>query len=580
MLSNTATPKYYGMFRKAVLDGKIPVSETVSMQMNLIDRLIADPRYYYDDEAVEGYISFCEDELTLTDGSPMFLLDTFKLWAEDLLGWFFFQNVSVYRPDKDGHGGHYVKKTVKRRLRNKQMLIVARGAAKSVYDSTIQFYGLVIDQDTTHQIAVAPVMKLAEETLSPIRTALVRSRGPLLRFLTSGSLQNTTGKRENRKKLASTKVGIQNFLNGSFLEVRPMTIPKVQGLQVKYSTIDEWLSCPIREDVIGAVEQGASKLDDYIIVCTSSEGTVRQGPGDDIKMELMSILKGEYVAPNVSIWWYRLDDVKEVSHPELWPKAQPNLGQTVKWEIYHQELERMEKVPSYRNDCLAKRFGIPMEGFTYFFSYEETKRHKPRCFWNCPCSMGVDLSQGDDFCAFTFLFPIMYGQYGVKVRAYISERTMKLLPGSMKEKYEEFMKEGTLMVMPGSTLDMMEVFDDLDAFILNCNYDVRCVGYDPYGAKEFIERWIMLHGDFAVVKVPQGVKTETIPLGELKDLSEDGLLLFDELLMSWSMGNCVVIEDTNGNRKLLKKRREEKIDNVSALMDAYVAFKATRNLVF
>lgn len=576
-LSNTATPKYYGEFRESVLRGDIPVCETVSMEMNRIDDLIADPRFYYDDQAVEGFIAFCESELTLTDGSDMFLLDSFKLWAEQVYGWYYFVERSVYKRSKDGHGGRYVKKTIKKRLINKQYLIVARGAAKTVYGACHQAYGLTIDQSTTHQVTTAPTMRQAEEMLSPLRTAITRARGPFFQFLTEGSLQNTTGSRVNRTRLAATKKGIENFLTNSLLEVRPMSIAKLQGLQNKYSTVDEWLSGDIREDVIGALEQGASKVDDYLIIAMSSEGTIRNGPGDTIKMELMDILKGEYYAPNVSIWWYKLDDIKEVSDPEMWLKANPNLDKTVTYETYQNDVERAEKAPATRNDILAKRFGIPMEGYTYFFPYEETLPHRKRQYWKLPCSLGADLSQGDDFCAFTFLFPLSSGRFGIKVRAYISERTYNKLPPALRIKYDEFIKEGTLIVMSGSILDMDEVYEDLDQHIMDCEYDVRSFGYDPYNAKEFVERWCQENGPYGVEKVPQGVKTESVPLGELKAMSEDGLLLFDEELMSFTMGNCIVLEDTNGNRKLFKMRRSEKIDNVAAMMDAYVAYKANKD---
>lgn len=542
--------------------------------MNRIDELIRNPKYYYDDEAVEGWIRFCEEELTLTDGSDMFLLDSFKVWGEQVYGWYYFEVRSVYKPYKHDHGGRYVKRTIKRRLIHKQYLIVARGAAKTVYGETHQAKGLVVDTTTTHGVTTAPTMKQAEEILSPFRTAIARARGPLMQFLTEGSLQNTTGSRAKRQKLAATKKGIENFLTNSLLEVRPMSINKLQGLQNKYSTIDEWLSGDIREDVIGALEQGASKVDDYLIIAMSSEGTVRNGAGDDVKMELDDILNGVYYAPDVSIWWYRLDDVKEIAYPELWIKANPNIGFTVDWDVYQRDVERAENVPSARNDILAKRFGIPMEGYTYFFTYQETLPIKrKRVFWRMPCSMGGDLSQGDDFCAFTFLFPLNNGKFGIKVRSYITERTLKLLPPTLRIKYEEFIKEGTLMVMPGSILNMMEVYDDLDQFIIDCEYDVCAFGYDPYNAKEFVDRWCNENGDYGVEKVIQGFKTESVPLGELKHLASDGLLLFDESLMSFAMGNCIVLEDTNGNRKLYKRRHQEKIDNVAALMDAFVAYK-------
>lgn len=576
-LSNTATPKYYAQFRQAVLDGKLPVNEKISLEMNRIDELIRNPRYYYDEEAVEGWIRFCENELTLTDGSDLFLLDTFKLWAEQIYGWYFFIEKSIYRPYKEHPGGRYVKRTIRKRLVNKQFLIVGRGASKTLYDTCHQAYGLTIDTSTTDQVSTAPTMNQAEETLGPFRTAITRARGPLFKFLTEGSLQNTTGNKANRVKLASTKKGIQNFLTNSTLEIRPMTIEKHQGYRDKYATVDEWLSCDIREDVIGAIEQGASKNEDYLIIATSSEGTVRNGAGDSIKMELMDILTGVYYAPNVSIWWYCLDDIREVGNPGMWIKANPNIGKTVSYEVYHQEVERLENVPSARNDILAKRFGIPMEGYTYFFTYDETLPHRKKCYWKLRCSMGIDLSQGDDFCAFTFMFPVSNG-FGIKVRSYISSRTLALLQPAMREKYEEFIKEGSLMVLDGSILDMMEVYDDLDQFIIDNEYDVCSVGYDPYNAKEFIERWEKENGPYGIEKVPQGVKTETVPLGELKDMAEDRILFFDEELMKFSMGNCIVLEDTNGNRKLCKKRREDKIDNVSAMMDAYVAYKAFKEM--
>lgn len=579
MLSNKAVPRYYGEFREKVINGQIPVCETISMEMNRIDALIDSPSIYYDEEAVEGWIRFCENELTLTDGSDLYLTDTFKIWAEQVYGWYYFIEKSVPRPNKNGYGVHYVKRTIKKRLTNKQIIITARGTAKSVYASNHQAYGLIIDTDTTHQVVTAPTMKQAEETMSPLQTAITRSRGPLFQFLTEGSLQNTTGSKAKRQKLASTKKGIENFLTNSLLEIRPMSINKLQGLRNKYSTVDEWLSGDIREDVIGALEQGASKLDDYLIIATSSEGTIRNGVGDTIKMELMDILKGEYIAPNVSIWWYKLDDIKEVAEPNLWIKANPNIDITVSMETYQLDVERAENVPSARNDILAKRFGIPMEGYTYFFTYEETRpQRKKRVYWQMPCSLGIDLSKGDDFCAFTFLFPLRRGQFGIKVRAYITERTLLTLPSAMRIKYEEFIEEGTLVVMEGSILDMDEVYEDVDQFIVDCGYDVECVGYDPYGAKEFIARWIRENGEFGVEKVIQGAKTESIPLSELKNMSEDGLLLFDEELMSFSMGNCIVLEDTNGNRKLFKKRRDQKIDNVSALMDAYVSYKRNKDM--
>ena len=578
MLSNTATPIYYGMFRDAVMRGEIPVNQEISMEMNRIDDLIRNPAVYYDDEAINGWVKFCENELTLTDGSDLHLLDTFKLWAEQLFGWYYFVERSVYVPNEDGYGGKYVTKRIRRRLTTKQYLIIARGAAKSMYGSCIQSYYATVDTSTTSQITTAPTMRQADEIMSPFRTAIVRARGPLFKFLTEGSLQNTTGSRANRAKLASTKKGIENFLTGSLLEIRPMSIDKLQGFRPKVSTIDEWLSGDIKEDVIGAIEQGASKNDDYVIVAMSSEGTVRNSVGDSIKMELLDILKGKYSAPHISIWYYRLDDVKEVARPEMWLKANPNLGKTISYEAYQQDVERAEHNPSARNDILAKRFGIPMEGYTYYFTYPETIPHPKKSYWQMDCAMGIDLSQGDDFCAFTFLFPLGNDAYGVKVRSYISERTMMKLHRSMRDKYEEFLEEGTLMVMPGTNLDLQLVYDDLERFIdYECCYNVRCVGYDPYNAKEFIERWCRENGEFGVEKVIQGVKTETVPLGELKDLSEDRKLLFDEKLMSFAMSNCITLEDTNGNRKLLKKRYEEKIDNVSALMDAWVAYKLNKD---
>lgn len=576
-LSNTATPKYYGAFREAVLRGDFPVCETISMQMNRIDDFIRNPGIYYDEEAVEGWIRFCESELTLTDGSDLFLLDSFKLWAEDVYGWYYFLDRSVYVPGKHGKKGRYVRKRVKKRLINKQYLIVARGAAKTVYGECHQAYGLTVDTSTTHQVTTAPTMRQAEEILSPFRTAITRARGPFFQFLTEGSILNTRGSRTNRAKLVSTKKGIENFLTNSLLEVRPMSIDKLQGLQNKYSTVDEWLSGDIREDVIGALEQGASKVDDWLIIAMSSEGTVRNGAGDTIKMELMDILKGDYVNPHVSIWWYKLDDIKEVSDPDMWKKANPNLGFTVKYETYQLDVERAEKAPAARNDILAKRFGIPMEGYTYFFTYEETLPHRRRDFWRMPCSLGADLSQGDDFCAFTFLFPLRGGKFGIKTRSYISERTLNQLPPAMRVKYQEFMDEGTLMIMPGTVLDMMEVYEDLDNHIIERGYEVQCFGYDPYNAREFVERWEAENSNYGVEKVPQGSKTESVPLGELKDMAEDRLLLFDEALMTFAMGNCIVLEDTNGNRKLYKARREEKIDNVAALLDAYVAYKLNKD---
>lgn len=575
-LSNTATPKYYGQFRDAVLAGEIPVCREISMEMNRIDDLIADPNFYYDEAAIDGFIKFCETEMTLTDGSPLVLLDSFKLWAESLLSWFYFVDRTVYVPNKEGPGGHYEQRRIKKRLRQKQYLIVARGGAKSMYASLLQAYFLTIDRTTTHQITTAPTMKQAEEVMSTFRTAITRAPGPLFKFLTAGSLQNTTGNRMNRAKLASTKKGVENFLTGSLLEIRPMTINKLQGLRTKINTVDEWLSGDIREDVIGAIEQGASKIDDYIIVAISSEGTVRNGAGDTIKMELMEILKGDYVNPHVSIWYYRLDELEEVGDPEMWVKAQPNIGRTVSYETYQQDVERAEKAPAARNDILAKRFGIPMEGYTYFFTYEETIPKKPKEYWRMPCSLGADLSQGDDFCAFTFLFPLGGEMFGVKTRSYITSQTMSKLPSAMRNKYEEFLREGTLHVMEGTVLDMMEVYDDLDNHIQDKEYDVICLGYDPYNAKEFVTRWEAENGPFGIEKVIQGVKTESVPLGELKKLSEDEKLYFDELLMQFAMGNCITIEDTNGNRKLLKRRHDQKIDNVAALMDAWIAYKVNK----
>ena len=575
-LSNTATPIYYGRFRDAVMRGDIPVCKEISMEMNRIDDLIANPGIYYDDQAIEGFVKYCENELTLTDGENLVLLDSFKLWAEQIFGWYYFVERSVYEPNPDGHGGRYVKKSIKKRLVNKQYLIVARGAAKSMYSSCIQNYFLNVDTSTTHQITTAPTMKLAEEVMSPIRTAITRARGPLFRFLTEGSMQNTTGSKANRLKLASTKKGIENFLTGSLLEIRPMSIDKLQGLRCKIATVDEWLSGDVREDVIGAIEQGASKNDDYLIVATSSEGTVRNGSGDTIKMELMDILKGDYINPHVSIWYYKLDSVDEVSNPEMWLKANPNLGKTVTYETYQLDVERAEKAPATRNDILAKRFGIPMEGYTYYFTYEETLPHRKRDYWGMACSLGADLSQGDDFCAFTFLFPLTNGCFGVKTRNYITEMTLMKLPMAMRSKYEEFINEGSLIVMPGTVLDMMQVYDDLDTHIINREYNVQCFGFDPYNAREFVERWEKENGPFGIEKVIQGAKTESVPLGELKKLSEERMLLFDEELMCFAMGNCIVMEDTNGNRKLLKKRYEAKIDPVSAMMDAFVAYKLNR----
>jgi len=574
-LSNTAVPVYYGQFRDQVLRGEIPVNEFIAMEMNRIDSLIANPGIYYDDKAMDGFVEFCECELTLTDGADLKLLDSFKLWAEQIFGWYYFQERSVPVPDENGIT-HYVKKTIKKRLVNKQYLIVARGAAKSMYGSCIQNYFLNVDTSTTHQIATAPTMKQADEVMSPIRTAITRARGPLFKFLTEGSLQNTTGSKANRVKLASTKKGIENFLTGSLLEVRPMSINKLQGLRPKICTIDEWLSGDIREDVIGALEQGASKIDDYLIVAISSEGTVRNGAGDTIKMELLDILKGEYVNPHVSIWYYRLDNVEEVADPNMWIKANPNIGQTVSYETYQLDVERAEKAPAARNDILAKRFGIPMEGYTYFFSYEETVPHRKQNFFGMPCALGGDMSQGDDFCAFTFLFPLCDG-FGVKTRSYISSLTLHRLPGAMRAKYDEFIEEGSLIVLEGNILDMMEVYDDLDKHIIDQEYDVRCFGYDPYNAKEFVARWELENGPFGIEKVIQGARTETVPLGELKKLSEERALLFDEELMCFTMGNCITLEDTNGNRKLLKKRYEAKIDNVAAMMDAFVAYKLNKD---
>ena len=581
-LSNTAVPKYYGMFRDAVIRGEIPVCNEISLEMNRIDDLIANPGIYYDDQAIDGFIKYCEKELTLTNGEDLYLLDTFKLWAEQIFGWYYFEERTVYVPDKDNHGGHYVKKRIKKRLIKKQFLIVARGAAKSMYASVIQNYFLNVDTSTSYQIATAPTMKQADEVMSPIRTAITRARGPLYKFLTEGSLQNTTGSKANRVKLASTKKGIQNFLTNSVLEIRPMSIDKLQGLRCKVATVDEWLSGDIRENPIEAIEQGAQKEqgsaenNDYLILAISSEGTVRNGSGDTIKMELADILKGDYYNPHVSIWWYKLDSIDEVSDPDMWIKAQPNIDKTVTYETYHLAVEKMEKVPSERNDILAKRFGIPMEGFTYYFTYEETLPHRKREFWQMPCSLGCDLSQGDDFCAFTFLFPLSRGEFGVKTRNYVTERTMAMLPSALRFKYDEFLREGSLIVMPGNILDMMEVYDDLDTFISQSGYDVRSIGYDPYNAREFIERWGRENGPFGIEKVIQGSKTESVPLGELKKLAEDRMLLFDESLMTFTMGNCIVNVDTNGNRKLLKKRHEAKIDAVAAMLDAFVAYKLNK----
>lgn len=575
-LSNTAVPKYYGEFRDAVIRGDIPVCKEISMEMNRIDSLIANPGIYYDDTAVDGWVSYCENELTLTDGTDLYLLDSFKLWGEQLFGWYYFEDRSVYEPGASNHGGRYVRKMVKKRLIKKQFLIVARGAAKSMYASCVQNFFLNVDTSTTHQVTTAPTMKQAEEVLSPIRTSITRARGPLFKFLTEGSLQNTTGSRANRMKLAPTKKGVENFLTGSLLEVRPMSIDKLQGLRPKITTVDEWLSGDVREDVVGAVEQGASKLPDYIIVATSSEGTVRNGSGDTIKMELADILKGDYINPHVSIWHYKLDSIDEVSDPRMWPKANPNIGKTVSYETYQLDVERAEKAPASRNDILAKRFGLPMEGYTYFFTYEETLPHRPRDFWEMPCALGADLSQGDDFCAFTFLFPLSNGNYGVKTRCYITSVTLMKLPGAARIKYDEFLAEGSLQVLDGAVLDMMEVYEDLDAFVLDKKYDVRCLGFDPYNAKEFVTRWEAENGPFGIEKVIQGARTESVPLGELKALSELRMLIFDQQLMTFTMGNCVTLEDTNGNRKLMKKRYEQKIDSVSALLDAYVAYKLNK----
>ncbi len=576
-LSNTAVPKYYGMFRDAVIRGEIPVCNEISLEMNRIDDLIADPDVYYDDKAVEGWIDYCESELTLTDGSDLKMIDSFKLWGEQIFGWYEFEERRVYKPNENGRGGRYVYKRIKKRLINKQFLIVGRSAAKSLYASCVQSYEQNVDTSTTQQITTAPTMKLAEEVISPIKTAITRARGPLFQFLTEGSLQNTTGSRSNRMKLASTKKGIENFMTNSLIEIRPMSIDKLQGLRVKVATVDEWLSCDIREDVIGAIEQGASKVDDYIIIATSSEGTVRNGAGDTIKMELASILKGDYPAKHVSIWWYKLDSVDEVANPELWIKANPNIGKTVSYETYQRDVEKAENAPAARNDILAKRFGIPMEGYTYFFTYEETLPHKKRDYWQMPCALGADLSRGDDFCAFVFLFPLSDGRFGIKARAYISELTEHKLPAAMRAKYEEFKKEGTLIVQEGSVLDMMQVYEDLDDYIIEMEYDVRCFGYDPYNAKDFVARWETENGPFGITKVIQGAKTESVPLGELKKLSESRMLLFDEEIMTFAMGNAITLEDTNGNRKLFKKRYEQKIDPVAAMMDAYVAYKLNRD---
>ena len=576
-LSNTATPKYYGQFRDAVIRGDIPVCKEIAMEMNRIDELIANPGIYYDEDAVEGFIKYCENELTLTNGEDLRLLDSFKLWAEEIFGWYYFVERSVYVPNENGHGGRYINKSIKKRLTTKQYLIVARGAAKSMYASCLQSYFLNVDTTTTHQVATAPTMKQAEEVLSPIRTSITRARGPLFKFLTEGSLQNTTGSKANRVKLASTKKGIENFLTGSLLEIRAMTVDKLQGLNSVVNTVDEWLSGDVREDVIGALEQGASKNDDYLIVAISSEGTVRNGPGDTIKMELSSILKGDYRNPHVSIFWYKLDSIDEVSNPEMWIKANPNLGKTVQYETYQLDVERMEKAPATRNDILAKRFGIPMEGYTYYFTYDEIQPQSRKMeFWNMPCALGADLSQGDDFCAFTFLFPLSDGRFGIKTRNYISSTTLMKLPSAMRVKYDDFMKEGSLVALEGTVLDMMEVYDDLDKYINSNEYDFRCFGFDPYNAKEFVSRWESENGPFGIEKVIQGAKTESVPLGELKQMAEDRLLLFDEEIMTYTMGNCIVLEDTNGNRKLYKKRYDQKIDSVAAMMDAYVAYKNNR----
>ena len=573
MLSNTATPKYYGRFREKVIRGEIPVCEEISLEMNRIDDLIANPGIWYDDQAIQGFINYCESELTLTDGEDLHLLDSFKLWAEQIFGWYYFKDISVYDPNV----GHYVKKRVRKRLIKKQYLIVARGAAKSMYASCLQSFFLNVDTSTTNQITTAPTMKQAEEVLSPIRTSITRARGPLFKFLTEGSLQNTTGSKANRQKLASTKKGIENFLTGSLLEIRPMSVDKLQGSRCKIATVDEWLSGDVREDVIGAIEQGASKNDDYLIVAISSEGTVRNGSGDTIKMELSKILRGEYTAPQVSIFWYKLDNIDEVADPRMWYKANPNLDKTVSFEVYQQDVDRAEQAPATRNDILAKRFGIPMEGFTYYFTYEETQQHVKRYYWGMPCAMGADLSQGDDFCSFSFLFPLSDGSFGIKTRNYISELTLHKLPAALRTKYEDFMKEGSLIVLNGTVLDMMEVYDDLDNFIIESEYDVRCFGYDPYNAREFVERWERENGPYGLEKVIQGARTESVPLGELKKLSEERMLLFDEDLMSFTMGNCIAMEDTNGNRKLYKQRREQKIDAVAATMDAYIAWKLNKD---
>ena len=583
MLSNTAVPKYYGKFRDAVVRGEIPICREIEMEMNRIDELIANPGVYYDDQAIQGFINYCEKELTLTNGEDLFLLDSFKLWAEQIFGWYYFEDRTVPEPDPSGHGTRYVRKRIKKRLTKKQYLIVARGAAKSMYASILQSYFLNIDPSTTHQVTTAPTMAQAEEVMSPIRTSITRARGPVFKFLTEGSLQNTTGSRANRQKLASTKKGIENFLTGSKLEVRPMSVDKLQGLRVKLATVDEWLSGDIRENVIETLEQGASKEqgtaenNDWLIVAISSEGTVRNGPGDTIKMELMDILKGDYKDITTSIWWYKLDSIEEVGNPDMWIKANPNIGQTVTYETYQAAVEKAENVPAQRNDILAKRFGLPMEGYTYFFTYEETERHKKRSYWQMPCALGADLSQGDDFCSFTFMFPLANGCFGIKTRNYISELTLKKLPAAMRSKYDEFMKEGSLIVLDGTVLDIMEVYEDVDNHIIEMGYDVRCFGFDPYNAREFVERWERENGPFGIEKVPQGSRTESVPLGELKKLSEERMLLFDEKLFSFAMGNCITLEDTNGNRKLYKKRQEQKIDAVAALMDAYIAYKANKD---
>ena len=581
-LSNTAVPKYYGMFRDAVIRGEIPVCEEISMEMNRIDEMIANPGIWYDDQAIQGFVDYCEHELTLTNGEDLHLLDSFKLWAEQIFGWYYFVERSVYVPSPNGHGGKYVTKRIKKRLINKQYLIVARGAAKSMYASCLQSFFLNVDTSTTYQVTTAPTMMQAEEVMSPIRTSITRSRGPLFKFLTEGSLQNTTGSKANRVKLASTKKGIENFLTGSLLQIRPMTIDKLQGIRCKIATIDEWLSGDVREDVIGAIEQGAAKEqgseenNDYLIVAISSEGTVRNGPGDTIKMELMKILKGEYSAPHTSIWWYKLDSIDEVANPDMWRKANPNLGKTVTYETYQLDVERAEQAPATRNDILAKRFGIPMEGYTYYFTYEETLPHRKRDYWQMPCSLGGDLSQGDDFCSFVFMFPLSNGCFGIKTRNYISSLTLMKLPSAMRAKYDQFMKEGSLIVLDGTVLDMMQVYDDLDNHIVERGYDVRCFGYDPYNSRDFVERWERENGPFGIEKVIQGSKTESVPLGELKKLSEERMLIFDEDIMTFTMGNCIVMEDTNGNRKLLKKRYDAKIDAVAAMMDAFVAYKLNR----